>query len=446
MSAWGARQLARLGLDRPELRAWAMYDFANSAFLTVIISSVFPVYFAAIAAPELSESVATRTHALATAIGMAVIAVLSPYLGALGDYTGRSKRLFAAFLGLAVAATAAMVLVDMGDWRLGAALFVAANIGAAGSFVFYDAMLPHIASRDEMDRVSSAGYALGYVGGGLALLATIVLIRNPGMIGLTPGTAPVRVSFLGVAVWWAVFSIPFFRRVPEPPRMLESDETGSRGAVRTLMAAHRRLLETFHALRAHRDAFVLLLAFVLYNDGIGTIIRMAAIYGKEVGIGDADLVGALLVVQFVGIPCAFGFGALTRFLPAKRAVLLALAVYVGITIFAANMKTARDFWVLAILVGAVMGGAQALSRSLFANMIPRHKSAEFFGFFGVAEKFAGIFGPLLFWGVSTWTGSSAIAVLMIAGFFVAGGVLLLFVDVERGGAAARASDLEVRPA
>jgi UMF1 family MFS transporter len=429
-----------LGLHRKELRAWAMYDWANSAMMTTIITAVFPIYFSSVAAADLSRPAATYRFALATTLALAVIAVLAPILGAIADQAGAKKRMLGGFMALGAGAVAAMFCIERGDWQLAALLFVIANIGVNGSFVFYDAFLPHIAEPDEMDRVSTAGYALGYVGGGLLLALNLAWITHPGWFGLPSGpdltpaqaTLPTRLAFLSVAVWWVVFSIPLFRHVREPAALSTAGFS--------LGGAFRQLAATCRELGRFRQALLMLVAFLIYNDGIGTIIRMAAIYGEELQLERGTMIGAILLVQFVGIPFAFLFGWLAKHIGAKRAIFLGLVAYAGISLVGYRMQTARDFLTLAILVGVVQGGTQALSRSLFASLIPRQKSAEFFGFFAVVEKFAGIFGPALFAQVIAVTGSSRVAILSIVVFFVIGGCLLHFVKVEEGQATARAAE------
>jgi len=442
-TTWPARVLASLGLGRPELRAWAMYDWANSAMVTTIITAVFPIYFSDVAAAGLPKSEGTRQFALASTLGMVVIAVLAPILGALADDRPIKKRLLGAFMTVGVVAVAGMYFIHQGDWVLAALLFIVANIGANGSFVFYDALLPHVARADEIDRVSSAGYALGYLGGGLLLVLNLAWILHPAWFGLPSGegltaaqkTLPTRLAFVSVAVWWLVFSIPLFRTVPEPPTFGGRRRVGNPVAV-----AFVRLAETFRELRRYRQGFLMLVAFLIYNDGIGTIIRMATIYGREVGIDKNSMIAALVLVQFVGIPFAFLFGALAGRLGAKRSILFSLIVYTGISVLARFMTNSTHFFLLAVLVGMVQGGSQALSRSLFASLIPRDRSGEFFGFFAVVEKFAGIFGPLVFAASITLAGSSRHAILSVIGFFAAGGVLLALVDVEAGQREARAGE------
>lgn len=440
--SFAERFFRRVGLGRPEQRAWATYDWANSAFVTVITTAIFPVYFAQVAAAELAPATATSRYGTATTVALAFVAVIAPFLGTLADFVARKKRFLGAFMGLGVAATACLWFVDRGDWLLGALLFIVANVGASGSFVFYDALLPHVAPEEELDRTATSAFALGYLGGGLLLALNLAWILRPAWFGMPEdGTLPTRLAFLSVAVWWALFSIPLLRKVDEPPRRVDpGEDPAARAAVVTL----RRLKRTLGELRDYRHAFLLLLAFLLYNDGIVTIVRFATVYGTEIGIGQGALIGAIVMVQFVGVPFAFLFGSLADRVGAKRGILLGIAVYAGISVLGYFMQTATHFFLLAGLVGMVQGGTQALSRSLFASMIPRHKSGEFFGFFGVLNKAAAIIGPALFTAAVTLTGSSRYAILSIIVLFVGGGALLLLVDVDEGRRVAREEEARAR--
>ena len=430
-------------LRRPEIRAWAMYDWAVSAVQTTIMVAVFPIYFIQVAGAEAGGARASQWWAVANGIAITFVAILSPILGAVADYAASLKKFLAFFTALGALGCAAMMLIGRGDLPLAATLFVIVAIGASSAVVFYDALLPHLAAPDEVDRVSSAAYAIGYLGGGILLAANLAVIQKPAWFGLTgtDATLPVRLSLLSVAFWWAGFSIPLFRRVPEPERRLEPDEEGGQGAFRV---AWSRLGETLRELRGYKQAFVMLVAFLIYNDGIATVQRMAAAYGTELGIGQQSLIGAILVVQFIGVPATFLFGTLASRIGARPAILAGLLAYVGISVVAYFMKTAAHFLVLAVLVGLVQGGTQALSRSLFAAMIPRHKSGEFFGFYSVFSKFAGIGGPFLFAAIIGATGSSRNAILSVSVFFVVGGSILLFVNVAEGVQRARAADEATR--
>ena len=424
------RWLVRLGLQTPEQRAWATYDWANSAFQCTIITAVFPVYFASVAAAGLPPAVATERFATATTLALSIVALIAPVLGAYADVAGAKKRLLAVFLAIGVTSTAAMVQIGEGDWLLAAALFVIANIGVSGSFVFYDSLLPHIATAREVDRVSSAGYALGYLGGGVLLAINLAWILAPHWFGLADAGVASRLSFLSVAIWWLLFAIPLFRRVPEPPVRL------ARPAGSAVAASFRQLAATLRELRQYRQAFLMLVAFLIYNDGIGTIIRMAGPYGQEIGLPQEGLIAAFVMVQFVGIPFAILFGRLANRIGAKPSIFIALVVYVLISLVGYFMTTIWEFFLLSFMVATVQGGSQALSRSLFSTMIPKHKSSEFFGFFGVFEKFAGIVGPALFAATVRITGTSRTAILSVIAFFVVGAVLLWMVDVEEGRRAA----------
>jgi UMF1 family MFS transporter len=421
--------LDRLGLDRPELRAWGMYDWAVSGLQTVIMTAVFPIYFVKVAAADIGETAGLQHYARANVIAMAVVALISPFLGAMADYAAAKKRFLAFFTAVGVIATISMVTIGRGDLRLAETLFIVSMIGGTGCMVFYEAILPHIAKPHELDRVSTGAFGLGYLGGGILVTLNLLWIQKPEWFGLPAGTLPARLALASVGVWWAIFAVPLFRRVPEPPRQIESDEHQGQGVLRV---ATQRVVETLRELREYRQAFLLLVAFLVYNDGVSTIIKMATAYGAEIGISQGAMIGAVVLVQFVGVPFAFLFGRLAARIGAKSAVLIGLAMYVVITVLGFYMRTATHFMVLAILVGMVQGGVQSLSRSLFASMIPPHKSGEFFGFYSVFEKFAGIFGPLLFYVMIEATGSSRNAILSILVFFVLGAALLWRVNVPEG--------------
>jgi UMF1 family MFS transporter len=443
--------LDRLGLGRPELRAWAMYDWAVSSLQAVVLTAVFPIFFVRVAAAGLPESRGTQALATANTIAAIIVALLSPVLGAISDYAAAKKRMLAGSMLVGATATAGMFFIQRGDLALASTLFVISLVGATASVVFYEALLPHIAAPSELDRVSSAGYAMGYIGGGLLLAVNLAWIQRPDLFGLPSGdglsaqaaSLPARLAFVSVAVWWIVFSLPLLRRVREPPRTLELDELG-RGSI--LATSFQRLGETMRQLAGFRQAFLMLLAFLIYNDGIQTIIKMATAYGTEIGIGQSALIAAVLMVQFVGVPFAFLFGMLASRIGAKRSVFLGLLAYTVISIIGYFMTTATHFFMLAALVGMVQGGTQALSRSLFATLIPAHKSGEFFGFYSVFEKFSSIFGPLLFSVTIALTGSSRNAILSVIAFFAIGALLLAFVDVEQGRQAARDAEATLRPA
>lgn len=428
-----ARLMARVGLVTPEQRAWAWYDWANSAFFTTVVTAVFPGFYASYAAAGLAPAEATARFGLVTTVSMATIAISAPVLGAFADYSGSKKRLLALFIAIGVTACGSMVFIGEGEIGLASLLFFIANIGVSGSIVFYDSLLPHVARAEETDRVSAAGYAMGYLGGGLLLLINLAWILQPAMFGFS-GTVPaIKASFFSVAVWWAVFSLPIFRKVPEPlTRTKRPSESGM-----AIVAAFARLATTFREVRKYRNAFLLFIAMLLYQDGIQTIIRMAGVYGAEVGVEQTSQIAAFVMVQFLGIPFTFLFGSLGVRIGTKRAIFIAISVYALATVLAYFMTTVTHFFILAAMIATVQGGAQALSRALFSRMVPADRTSEFFGFFAVAERFATVLGPLVFTLSVTLTGSSKAAIIAILGFFVAGAWVLSMVDEEEGIRAAR---------
>jgi UMF1 family MFS transporter len=424
------------GLTRPELRAWAMYDWANSAFWATVVATVFPIYYARVATEGLDPAVAAFRYGIATTIALVLVAFVSPVLGALADLAGSKKQLLFAFMTVGAVSTAALALVGPGDWKLALGLFMLGNFGANGSVAFYDSLLPHIAREDELDRVSTAGYAMGYLGSGLLLALNLLWIQKPEWFGLANAGVATKLSFVSVGIWWAVFTLPLMRRVSEPA----VPGTDARSLARYVGGAFSRLGDTLRNLRRYRNALLMLVAFMLYNDGIQTMIRMASLYGTQLGIDEGSLIAALLMVQFVGIPFAWVFGRLPRSIGVKNAIFISLAAYTIASVLAFRMTTAGQFFALAFLVGTVQGGSQALSRSVFASLIPKHHSSEFFGFFSVFEKFAGIFGPLLFSLAIALTGSSRAAILSVILFFLAGGAILARVDIQAGQRDARAAE------
>jgi UMF1 family MFS transporter len=324
-----------------------------------------------------------------------------------------------------------LVFVGRGDWLLASSLYILGMVGFSGGNNFYDSLLPHVAGEKEIDRISSYGYACGYLGGGILLGINLAMILKPHWFGIPDAEWGTRFSFLTVGAWWAVFSIPVLKNVPEPPVVPIAGESSN-----PLRASLQRLSLTLGHIREYREAFKFLVAFWLFNDGIGTIISMAVIFGAEINIAQEHLIGSILAVQFIGIPFSLLFGRLAGRMGTKAAIFLGLAVYTGISLGGYFIQTALHFWILAVLVGFVQGGTQALSRSLFGTLIPPGRSAEFFSFYDVSSKFAGIIGPLVFGLVGQLTGSSRLSVVALVVFFVGGGIILYTVDEKEGRARA----------
>lgn len=422
------------------IAAWTMYDWGNSAFATTIMAAVLPVYYSTVAAANLAPNVATAYWGFTSSIAALIAAIISPILGAVADFRGSKKRFLTIFMLIGVTATALLYMIQTGDWLLASIFFVFGNIGFAGSLVYYDALLPHVARPDEMDQVSSRGYAMGYIGGGILLAINLFMIMFvPDLVPALDAGLMTRLSFITVAVWWLVFTLPVLLRVKEPPRRIEAHEVG----FSPLKASFTRLYRTFKEIRKYRELSLGLLAFWVYSNGIGTIIVMATIYGAELGFSQTTLIGTLLMVQFLAAPFAFLFGWLSKKLGTKKSIYLSLGIYSVIAIAGYFLYQEWQFWVLGAAVATVQGGSQALSRSLIGKMIPRSKSAEFYGFFSVFEKFASILGPALFGLVSTIMGESRLSIVSLIIFFAIGIFILTKVDVEKGIAVAEQDEKEM---
>lgn len=407
------------------IRAWTMYDWANSTFATTIAAAVLPVYYSTVASKNLQPYEATSNWAFTTTIALIMVAFLGPVLGAMADFSGAKKRFMSFFVVLGVMGTALLYLVKSGDWLMASVFYIIGSIGFSGANIFYDSLLPHVAREDEIDQVSSRGYAMGYAGGG------ILLAINLAMIMLSPDHLTElmsRISFLTVSVWWLVFTIPFWKFVKEPPRRILAAEAG----FKPVQASIKRLASTFKEIKKYKELTKFIVAFWLYNNGIGTIIFMATIYGTELGFSSTTTIGTLLMVQFVAIPFAFLFGWLAKKIGTKQSILLSIFIYTLIAIGGYFLYKEIHFWLLGFAVATVQGGSQALSRSLCGRMMPKSKSAEFFSFFSVSEKIAGTVGPLLFGVVSRMMGGSRLSILSLIAFFALGGILLWQVNEKDG--------------
>ena len=377
-------------LIRRPILAWAFYDWANSAFATTVMAGFFPVFYNALSG-DLSTRDAQFWFNVALFGASLLVAVAAPILGAIADRGGSRKRFLALFAMIGILMTAGLVWVHAGQWPLGLALFALGTVGFSGANVFYDSMLPNVSSESDFDLVSAFGYALGYVGGGLLFAVNVLMVKHPDWFGLADPGEAVRASFLSVAVWWALFTVPLLLFVTEMP-IRDSVPAG-----RAVREGWRQLKRTLLEIRKLRAILFFLVAYWIYIDGVNTVIKTAVFFGDRVlGLDQGALIAALLVTQFVAFPAALLFGWLGQRIGARPAILIGLAVYFLAIVYAWRfLRTAEDFLILAIAIGLVQGGVQSLSRSLYARMIPVDKSAEFFGFFNMVGKFATLLGPLL---------------------------------------------------
>ena len=423
------------------IRAWTMYDWANSAFATTVMGVVLPTYFAS----YIAQGASVPIWGNAVAIGSLLAALLSPILGAIADFKASKKTFMAFFAALGIISTALLwFVVSPADQTLCIILYILGTIGFAGSLVFYDSLLPPVANEDEIDQVSSKGYALGYIGGGLLLLINAIMIFvGPKLLtSMTENEATalmMRLSLVSVAIWWAVFSIPIFKHVKEPAARGETHEIGQN----VFTVGFKRLGKALSDIRDYKDLFLFLITFFVYANGIGTIITMAAAFASDLGFSTLIILGTFLMVQFVAAPFSILFGKLGKTMGNKKAISLALLIYAVVAIFGYFMQEEWHMFVLGFGVAMVQGGSQALSRSLISKMMPKSKSAEFFGFFSVSEKFNTVVGPALMAFITAKTGDPRLGIVSLVIFFVAGIVLLRFVNVERGIAQAEAVDAEM---
>lgn len=415
-------------MDRNQIRAWLMYDWANSAFATTMMAAVLPIFYVDVAGKSLQDdTLASSYWGLTQTIAMLLVAVSSPILGAMADRSGMRMLFLRMFTVLGVAASALFALVGEGDYLLASVLFIFAQIGFSSSNVFYDSLLPTLVpDADKRDYISSKGYAYGYIGGGVLLVVNLLMIQKPAWFLLPGSLAGTHASFLTVAVWWLVFSLPLFRRVRDT-RLHAGERPGT-----YIRAAAIRTWGTLRHISRYPELLKFLIAFWFFNDGINTIITMATSYGTTIGIGQTDLIAALVITQFVGIPCTLLVGKLAERIGSFKSLYGTLGIYVLIVVLGYFMTSAVHFYALAVLVGLVQGGSQAIARSLFSRLTPPERTSEFFGFLGVSSKFSSILGPFCFSMVGLLTGSSRLAILSLVVFFLVGIAMLARVDMAKG--------------
>ncbi|MFC7320156.1 MFS transporter [Halobacillus campisalis] len=413
-------------MKKKPVLSWVLYDVGNSAFATTIMAAVLPIFYYDVAAKGLDESLATSYWGYSQSIAVLIVALLAPILGAISDYSAAKKKFLMFFAFMGMIASVMLAFVGEGGYLLASILLIVGTIGFSGGNAFYDAFLPEVSEENNMDKVSSWGFAFGYMGGGVLLAINLLMIMKYEWFGLPDTLAGTRLAFISVGVWWFIFSIPLFRNIVE-----EKKHTSKR-TKSFISIGFKRVTHTFKEIKKFKQLLLFLIAFWLYNDGISTIIKMATIYGRDIGIDSNSLIIALLITQFVGIPCTFFFGFLAGKISAKKALTLSLYIYLVIVGLGYFMTSALHFYILAICVGLVQGGAQSLSRSIFGKMVPGDRHGEFFGFYGISAKFSAIFGPFAFALVGQLTGSSRLGILSLIVFFIAGIVLLRFVDIDKG--------------
>jgi len=426
-------------VTKREIFGWAMYDFANSAFATTILAVIFNQYFATVVAggERGVELFGFRLHGasfftFSVSLSMAISAVLAPFLGAVADFSRLKKRFLMVFCYTAILFTGLLYFVHAGDPWMGALFFIIANIGFAGGNVYYNAFLPEISTDATIGRISGMGWALGYIGGGALLAINLIMLKYPEWIGFSSGYFSVQDCFLSVSLWWLIFSIPTFLFLKE--RVQGSLTSTGRISFR---AGYQRLQHTFHRIKTFKELTKFLMAYLIYNEGIETVIVMASIFGAEVlGMKTVEIILYFLMIQGIAFVGSLIFGFLADAIGNKRTVMISLGIWSFIVLWAFRLGILWDpkteYWILGALAGLVLGGSQAASRSLQGLFTPEANSAEFFGFFAVSGKFASVFGPLIYGILIAITGSVQSGILSVLFFFVAGGILLWTVNEKKG--------------
>ncbi|MCF7934102.1 MAG: MFS transporter [Spirochaetia bacterium] len=406
--------------------SWAFYDWANSAFATTVMAGFFPVFFKSYWSLGTSVQQSTFYLGLANSAASILVAASAPILGAIADRGGLKKGLLIFFAYLGCIMTGGLWFIQSGQWVMAVIFYITATVGFSGANIFYDSLLPSVASAKKIDFTSSLGFGLGYIGGGLLFLVNVVMYLKPELFGIPDGAVAIRIAFISVAIWWALFSIPIMLFVEEP----ELQETVPlRHAV---SAGFIQLRQTFRKVRHLKVVGMFLIAYWLYIDGVDTIIRMAVDYGSSIGFPAESLITALLLVQFIAFPATLLFNLFGKRIGVKQALLTAIAAYTGIAVLGYFMVSTWHFYALASAIGLFQGGIQALSRSFYTRLIPEAQAAEFFGFFNLLGKFAAVIGPVLMGTITVISGSNRLGILSITILFIAGALVLTRVDEQEG--------------
>ena len=405
--------------------SWALYDWANSAFATTVMAGFFPIFYKSYWASDLSNLESTAMVGYANSLSGLIVVLLAPILGAYADIGTKRKKLLLLFASLGILCTASFYFIPQGEWMLAALLFAIAAVGFSGGNVFYDSLIVSVSDNENRNRVSALGYSLGYLGGGLLFLINVIMFLNPQLFGIESQSNAVLLSFFMVAVWWAFFSIPLLRNVKEQ----ESERENPR-FFQALKQSFNEVYQTLTEVRKYKNVAIFLLAYWFYMDGIDTIVRMATAYGTDIGLEASSMITALILTQFVGFPSTLIFGYFADRLGFKKILTIGILIYILISIFASRITTATEFYAMAIVVGLVMGGVQAVSRAYFSSIIPKDKEAQFFGFYNLVGKSAVVAGPALLAWISMIFNTPRAGILGLLVLFIPGLILLWMIPKE----------------
>lgn len=399
--------------------SWALYDWANSAFATTVMAGFFPIFYKSYWASDLSNLESTAMVGYANSVSGLIVVLLAPILGAYADIGTKRKKLLLLFASLGILCTASFYFIPQDDWMLAAFLYAIAAVGFSGGNVFYDSLIVSVSDNENRNRVSALGYSLGYLGGGLLFLINVIMFLNPQLFGIESQSNAVLLSFFMVAVWWAFFSVPLLRNVKEQ----DSDRENPR-FIQALKLSFNEVYQTLSEVRKYKNVAIFLLAYWFYMDGIDTIVRMATAYGTDIGLDAASMITALILTQFVGFPSTLIFGYFADRFGFKKILTIGILIYILISIFASRITTAAEFYAMAIVVGLVMGGVQAVSRAYFSSIIPKDKEAQFFGFYNLVGKSAVVVGPALLAWISMIFNTPRAGILGLLVLFIPSLILL----------------------
>ena len=402
--------------------SWALYDWANSAFATTVMAGFFPIFFKSYWASDLSDAESTFAIGSVNSLVGLLIAFSAPVLGAFAD-AGDSKRKFLfSFAFLGIITTGYLFFIPDSSWKIAIIFYGLGVTGFSGANVFYDSLLVTVSKEEERNRTSALGFSLGYLGGGILFLLNVIMFLYPNWFGLESQIEAVLWSFMSVALWWLIFSLPIYLNVKEP-----TQSSSGKSVNRIITEAFSSLLNTARSIKEYKSAVIFLLAYFLYMDGVDTIIRMATSYGSDIGLSATSMIQALLLTQFVGFPATLVFGYYADKFGYKYSLSFAIIVYIFVVLFSSQMDTALEFYVVACVVGLVQGGVQAISRSFFSTLIPTNKAAEFFGFYNFIGKSSVFIGPFMVSGIALVSGSPSYGILSLLILFIPGLILLWMV-------------------
>ena len=408
-----------------EVISWAFYDWANSAFATTVIAGFFPIFFKSFWANSLSDSESTALLGLANSLSGFFILIFAPFLGALADITFRKKYMLVFFMLIGAGSTASFFFIYEGYWMIAMIAYILASIGFSGGNIFYDSLIIDVSNDQSRNQVSAFGYAMGYLGGGILFVLNVLMYLQPNIFGLASEIDAVLFSFLSVAIWWSIFTLPLIKFVKE-----RKGEITSLSLTSTVKNSFFRVINTFKEIRQYKNLFYFLVAYWLYMDGIDTVVRMALAFGSDIGLASSELIVALIITQFIGFPSTIFFGLLAERFGLKILLYIGIGIYILICFGGLVISTIFGFYLLAGVIGLVQGGVQSVSRAVFSKMVPDGKDSEFFGFYNLVGKSAVIFGPMMMGLVSYLFSDPRAGIISLLILFIPGLLVLRMVEIK----------------